>query len=115
MTYRDRLSFLTKALRCDDFTGKNCQLREAVVEELAKGNVLHGVLYPKVHGNGFEKKKPSGALLGHTYCRLSAKGMTTVIYNEKDQVLRLWDLRKMHAAYEAIANYDYGFSRYDYR
>ena len=37
-----------------DFTGENCQSRGAVVEEPAKRNVLHGVLYLKAHRNAFK-------------------------------------------------------------
>jgi len=64
--------------------------------------------------------KPSGVLIGHTegITNVSAKGDGRyVISNGKDQVLRLWDLRKMrtNAEYEEVANDHYGIRGYDYR
>jgi hypothetical protein len=37
--------------------GGGFKRREAVVEGLAKANMLHRVLYPQVHENGVKKKK----------------------------------------------------------
>ncbi|EMD41857.1 hypothetical protein CERSUDRAFT_110417, partial [Gelatoporia subvermispora B] len=65
-------------------------------------------------------RKPSGVLMGHTegITYVSAKGDGRyVISNGKDQVLRLWDLRKMHssAEFEAAATRSYGIPQFDYR
>ncbi|OCH96414.1 WD40 repeat-like protein [Obba rivulosa] len=65
-------------------------------------------------------RKPSGVLMGHTegITYVSAKGDGRyVLSNGKDQVLRLWDLRKMHsnAEFEASATRSYGVPHFDYR
>jgi len=64
--------------------------------------------------------KPSGVFIGHTegITNVSAKGDGRyVISNGKDQLLRLWDLRKMrtNAEYEGVAKDQYGIRGYDYR
>ena len=64
--------------------------------------------------------KPSGVLIGHTegITYVSAKGDGRyVISNGKDQVLRLWDLRKMRSSieYEAVKEKHYGIPNFDYR
>ncbi|KAJ3489586.1 hypothetical protein NLI96_g2008 [Meripilus lineatus] len=67
-------------------------------------------------------QKPSGALIGHTegITYVSAKGDGRyVISNGKDQVLRLWDLRKMRSTQDldsVIAERrSYGIPNFDYR
>lgn len=65
-------------------------------------------------------RKPSGVLIGHTegITYVSAKGDGRyVISNGKDQVLRLWDLRKMRSSldHEAVEHKHYGISNFDYR
>jgi len=64
--------------------------------------------------------RPLGVFIGHTegITNVSAKGDGRyVISNGKDQLLRLWDLRKMrtNAEYEAVAKVHYGIRGYDYR
>ncbi|KAI0347678.1 WD40 repeat-like protein [Trametopsis cervina] len=64
--------------------------------------------------------KPSGVLIGHTegITYVSAKGDGRyVISNGKDQVLRLWDLRKMRSSleHEQVQGHEYGIPNYDYR
>ena len=64
--------------------------------------------------------KPSGVLIGHTegITYVSAKGDGRyVISNGKDQVLRLWDLRKMRSSldWEEAQGRHYGIPNFDYR
>ncbi|KAI9570371.1 WD40 repeat-like protein [Boletus coccyginus] len=64
--------------------------------------------------------KPSGVLAGHTegITNVSAKGDGRyVISNGKDQVLRLWDLRKMCSSdhFDSFKHRDYRCREYDYR
>ncbi|KAI0686011.1 WD40-repeat-containing domain protein [Cytidiella melzeri] len=64
--------------------------------------------------------KPSGVLMGHTegITYVSAKGDGRyVISNGKDQLLRLWDLRKMRTnlEFEQWRNKSVGFPNFDYR
>ncbi|KAI9507805.1 WD40-repeat-containing domain protein [Russula earlei] len=64
--------------------------------------------------------KPSGVLIGHTegITNVSAKGDGRyVISNGKDQMLRLWDLRKMrsNAEWEEVADHHYGIRGFNYR
>lgn len=64
--------------------------------------------------------KPSGVLIGHTegITYVSAKGDGRyVISNGKDQVLRLWDLRKMRSnlEFEQVKERHYGIPNFDYR
>ena len=65
-------------------------------------------------------RKPSGVLVGHTegITNVSAKGDGRyVISNGKDQVLRLWDLRKMCSSdhFDSFKHTDYRCRDYDYR
>lgn len=64
--------------------------------------------------------KPSGVLIGHTegITYVSAKGDGRyVISNGKDQVLRLWDLRKMRSnlEFEQVKDKHFGIPNFDYR
>lgn len=64
--------------------------------------------------------KPSGVLIGHTegITYVSAKGDGRyVISNGKDQVCRLWDLRKMRSnlEFEQVEHKHYGIPHFDYR
>jgi len=64
--------------------------------------------------------KPSGVLIGHTegITYVSAKGDGRyVISNGKDQVCRLWDLRKMRSSleFDQVRGRHYGIANYDYR
>ncbi|THH00690.1 hypothetical protein EW026_g1895 [Hermanssonia centrifuga] len=63
--------------------------------------------------------KPSGVLIGHTegITYVSAKGDGRyVISNGKDQVLRMWDIRKMRSSldFEQVKDRHYGIPNYDY-
>ncbi|KAG9011627.1 hypothetical protein FRB93_002688 [Tulasnella sp. JGI-2019a] len=67
-------------------------------------------------GGGGEK--PSGVLIGHTegITHVSPKGDGRyVISNGKDQVLRLWDLRKMRTHNEWNGQSGYSLGNWDYR
>ncbi|KAG8864102.1 hypothetical protein FRB96_006976 [Tulasnella sp. 330] len=67
-------------------------------------------------GGGGEK--PSGVLIGHTegITHVSPKGDGRyVISNGKDQVLRLWDLRKMRTHQEWKGQSGYNLGNWDYR
>lgn len=62
--------------------------------------------------------KPSGVLIGHTegITHVAPKGDGRyVISNGKDQVLRLWDLRKMRSHNDWNGRNPYGHNRFDYR
>ncbi|KAI0931267.1 hypothetical protein AcW1_001283 [Taiwanofungus camphoratus] len=64
--------------------------------------------------------KPSGVLVGHTegITYVSAKGDGRyIISNGKDQVLRLWDLRKMrsNSEIEPVEKKHFGIPHFDYR
>jgi hypothetical protein len=64
--------------------------------------------------------RPSGAFVGHTegVTFVSSKGDGRyVISNGKDQVLKLWDLRKMRSNqdFDLIQEHRYGLTHYDYR
>jgi hypothetical protein len=41
----------------DAFAEENSHIRQEVVEGVVEAYVLHRVLYPQVHENGFKKKK----------------------------------------------------------
>jgi hypothetical protein len=41
----------------DAFAGENSHIRQEVVEGIVEAYMLHRVLYPQVHKNGFKKKK----------------------------------------------------------
>jgi WD repeat-containing protein 23 len=65
-------------------------------------------------------QKPSGVLVGHTegITNVSAKGDGRyIISNGKDQVLRLWDLRKMCSSdhFDSFKHINYRCRDYDYR
>lgn len=65
-------------------------------------------------------EKPSGVLIGHTegITYVSAKGDGRyVVSNGKDQILRLWDLRKMRSSheFEEVEHDYYGIPNFDYR
>lgn len=62
--------------------------------------------------------KPSGVLIGHTegITHVAPKGDGRyVISNGKDQVLRLWDLRKMRSHNDWNGRNQYGHDGFDYR
>lgn len=62
--------------------------------------------------------KPSGVLIGHTegITHVAPKGDGRyVISNGKDQVLRLWDLRKMRSHNEWKGRNPFGHNGFDYR
>jgi hypothetical protein len=62
----------------DAFAEENSHLRQEVVEGVVEAYVLHRVLYPQVHENGFKKKKKKKKKI---WCR-STKSQTALLGNE---------------------------------